>query len=132
MNGVLNPTKNYPLEKYFKSWYETFKTDISNITLNSYKATHDKLLSYFNDRAIQDITKREYQQFLNEMGLKFAKTTNRKMNGFIRICVKEAIDEGLIKTDFTRKVTITGLASKKSSEKFLDYKSSQKLLKILS
>lgn len=131
VNGVLNPTKNYPLEKYFKSWYETFKTDISNITLNSYKATHGKLLTYFNDRAIQDITKREYQQFLNEMGLKFAKTTNRKMNGFIRTCVKEAIDEDLIKTDFTRKVTITGLASKKSSEKFLDYKSSQKLLKYL-
>ncbi|MFJ7746703.1 site-specific integrase [Peribacillus sp. NPDC097295] len=53
------------------------------------------------------------------------------MNGFIRTCVKEAIDEGLIKTDFTWKVTITGLASKKSSEKFLDYKSSQKLLKYL-
>lgn len=102
---VLNPSKNYPLEKYFKSWYETFKTDISNITLNSYKATHSKLVTYFNNRAIQDITKREGQQF--------AKNTNRKMNGFIRTCVKEAIDEGLIKTDFTRNVTITGFASKK-------------------
>lgn len=91
----------------------------------------EKLVTYFNDRAIQEITKREYQQFLNDMGKQFAKTTNRKMNDFIRTCIKEAIDEGLIKTDFTRNVTITGLASKKSSEKFLDYKSSQKLLKYL-
>lgn len=43
--------------------------------------------------------------------------------------LKVAIDEGLIKTDFTRNVTITGFASKKSAEKFLDYKASQQILK---
>lgn len=68
VNGVLNPAKEYPIEKYFKSWYETYKTDISNITPNSYKATHGKLKDYFKDRAIQNITKREYQEFLNDMG----------------------------------------------------------------
>lgn len=61
----------------------------------------------------------------------FAKTTNRKMNGFIRSCVKEAIDEGLIKLDFTRSVTISGLASKQSSEKFLNYGDSARLMKHL-
>lgn len=49
VNGVLNPVNNYPLEKYFKSWYETFMSNISSITLNSYKATHNKLLTYFID-----------------------------------------------------------------------------------
>lgn len=131
MNGVLDPQKDYPLEKYFKSWYETYKKDISNITANSYKAAHAKISTYFSDRAIQDMTKREYQQFLNEMGMKFAKTTNRKMNGYIRTCVKEAIDEGLIKTDFTRAITVTGFTSKKSSEKFLNYDSSKKLMNFL-
>lgn len=131
LNGVLDPQKDYPLEKYFKSWYETYKKDITNITLNSYKAAHAKILAYFKDRAIQDITKREYQQFLNEMGMKFAKTTNRKMNSYIRTCVKEAIDEGLIKIDFTRAVTVTGFPSKKSSEKFLNYDSSKKLINFL-
>lgn len=101
MNGVLDPQKDYPLEKYFKSWYETYKKDMSHITLNSYKVAHAKIFAYFRDRAIQDITKREYQQFLNEMGIKFAKTTNRKMNVYIRTYAKEAIDEGLIRTDFT-------------------------------
>lgn len=33
MNGVLDPQKDYPLEKYFKCWYETYKKNISNITL---------------------------------------------------------------------------------------------------
>ncbi|RNC98499.1 tyrosine-type recombinase/integrase [Lysinibacillus halotolerans] len=130
-NGVLDPQKDYPIEKYFLEWFKTYKRDISDITLNSYKATHTKLLNYFGDKAIQSITKREYQQFLNDMGEQFAKTTNRKMNGFIRTCIREAIDEGLIKTDFTRNVTITGAASKKSSEKFLDYDASQLLLKYL-
>jgi integrase len=130
-NGVLDPQKNYPLEKYFKDWYETYKKDITHITLTSYTAAHVKILAYFDQQAIQDITKREYQQFLNEMGERFAKTTNRKLNGYIRTCVKEAIDEGLIKSDFTRAVTVTGFLSKKSSEKFLNYDASQKLMQYL-
>jgi len=78
-----------------------------------------KLVTYFNDQAILDITKREYQQFINDNGQQFAKTTNRKMNSFIRTCVKEPIDKRLVKTDFTRKVTVTSFASKNSAEKFL-------------
>jgi len=117
--------------KYFKAWYETYKRDISNITVNSYKAAHAKISAYFRDLTIQDMTKREYQQFLNKMGIWFAKTTNRKMNGYIRSCVKEAIDEVLIITDFTRAVTVTGFASKKSSEKFLNYDSSKSLMNFL-
>jgi len=129
-NGVLDPQKNYPLEKYFKDWYATYKKDITHITLTSYTTAHIKILAYFDHQAIQDIAKREYQQFLNEMGERFAKTTNRKLNGYIRTCVKEAIDEGLIKSDFTRAVTVTGFLSKKSSEKFLNYDASQKVCSI--
>lgn len=40
--GVLDPQKDYPIEKYFMEWYKTFKRDISNIILNSYKATNRK------------------------------------------------------------------------------------------
>lgn len=45
--------------------------------------------------------------------------------------MKEAIEEELIKNDFTRNVTVTGSLGKKSSEKFLDYSSCQLLLQDL-
>lgn len=45
--------------------------------------------------------------------------------------MKEAIDEELIKNDFTRNVTVTGSSGKKSSKKFLDYTSSHLLLQDL-
>lgn len=129
--GSLVLKNDYPLAKYFYDWFKTYKQDISPITVNTYRATHKKIVGYFADTPIQSITKRQYQQFLNHLALTYAKTTNRKVNSLIRACVKEAVDEQLIKVDFTRSVTISGSSSKKSSEKYLNYKDSQRLLQYL-
>lgn len=129
--GTLNSQEDYPFEKYFSDWYCTYKQNISPITRNTYNATHAKILKYFNTMPIQRINKRGYQQFLNTLGTTHAKATNRKLNSLIRACVREAVDEQIIKTDFTRNVTLTGHNSKKSSEKFLNYADSKKLLSYL-
>jgi len=117
--------------QYFLEWYQTYKKDVSSITLNSYQATYNKIIKHFKEKSLQKITRRDYQTFLNELGETSAKDTNRKLNGYIRTCLKEAIEEELIKNDFTRNVTVTGSLGKKSSEKFLDYTSSQLLLQDL-
>lgn len=129
--GITSIKKNIAFAQYFLEWYQTYKKDISAITLNSYQATYNKILTHFKETPLQKITKRDYQTFLNDLGETNAKDTNRKLNGYIRTCLKEAIDEELIKNDFTRNVTVTGSSGKKSSEKFLDYTSSQLLLQDL-
>lgn len=129
--GIAGVKKDIAFAQYFLEWYQTYKKDVSPITLKSYQATYNKILSHFKDTPLQKITKRDYQSFLNDLGETNAKDTNRKLNGYIRTCLKEAIDEKLIKNDFTRNVTVTGSSGKKSSEKFLDYMSSQSLLQDL-
>jgi len=129
--GISGIKKDITFAQYFLEWYQTYKKDVGAITLNSYQATYNKILIHFKETPLQKITKRDYQNFLNDLGETNAKDTNRKLNGYIRTCLQEAIDEKLIKNDFTRKITVTGSSGKKSSEKFLDYTSSQLLLQDL-
>lgn len=49
----------------------------------------------------------------------------------IRACVKDAIDEELIRVDFTRGAVLTGRPRKKAEDKYLRYEESQKLLKAI-
>lgn len=130
-NGIIGVKKDIAFAQYFLEWFQTYKKDVSDITLSSYQTAYKKILNHFKETSIQKITKRDYQVFLNELGERNAKDTNRKLNGYIRTCLKEAIEEEIVKNDFTRNVTITGAVGKKSSEKFLNYTSSQILLQDL-
>ncbi|NTU25574.1 hypothetical protein HPX95_05170 [Bacillus tequilensis] len=50
----------------------------------------------------------------------------KKLNTHIRACVQEAIEEGIIQFDFTRKTKLTGsIESKRPEEKHLNYVESQ-------
>ena len=47
----------------------------------------------------------------------------------IRGCVREAVDEGIIRIDFTRGIEISGsVPAKKADEKYLNYNESRILL----
>lgn len=126
--GMVADRSPIPFADYFKDWVETYKTDVSDGTKRNYQKTLNVIEEYFMDENIQDINKKMYQKFLNHYGKTVAKTTARQRNAHIRACVKEAIDEGIITKDFTRKVTISGLSSKKPSEKHLNYFESKRLL----
>lgn len=127
--GIVPHLKKEPFDEYFKGWVDVYKTDISDITLKRYHDTLQTIERHFEGKPIQDITKREYQAFLNEYGLTHAKETTRKLNIHIRACVREAIDEGIIRVDFTRDVVITGsVEAKRPEEKHLNYFESKRLM----
>ena len=86
---------------------------------------------HFEGIPIQNINKRMYQSFLNEYGKTHAKASTRKLNTHIRACVKYAIDERVIRVDFTRGAVLTGRPGKKAEDKYLRYEESQKLLKAI-
>lgn len=95
-----------------------YKSDIEDITLNSYHTTLQTIKENFDGRYINDISKREYQKFLNDFGSSHAKQTVRKLNTHIRACVQEAIEEGIIQIDFNREAKLIGkVESKRPEEK---------------
>lgn len=121
--------KNILFHEYFKSWVDVYKGDIEDITLRSYNTTYQTITENFPGKYIHEISKREYQKFLNDFGSKHAKQTVRKLNTHIRACVQEAIEEGIIQIDFTRKAKIVGkVESKRPEEKHLNYSESRLLL----
>lgn len=76
-----------------------------------------------------NINKREYQAFLNKFGQSHTKETTRKIHNHIRACVRDAIDEYIIKIDFTRKAVVSGnIEAKRPEEKHLGYTESKKLM----
>lgn len=127
--GIVAHLRREPFAEYFTSWLKLYKTDIADITLRRCKDTQKTIEDYFLDKPIQDITKRDYQKFLNRYGKTRAKETTRKLNIHIRACVKDALDEGIIRVDFTRGAIITGnVEAKRPEEKHLNYEDTKRLI----
>ena len=108
LKGVVPNLKPIPFDEYFESWIKVFKTNINSNTLARYYNSLKTVKEHFEGIPIQNINKRMYQSFLNEYGKTHAKASTRKLNTHIRACVKDAIDEGLISVDFTRRAVLTG------------------------
>ncbi|WP_017187058.1 tyrosine-type recombinase/integrase [Alkalibacillus haloalkaliphilus] len=119
--GVIPNLKPISFIEYFESFITIYKTDVDQSTLQRYENTLKTINDYFGHIPIQEITKGEYQKFLNEYGETHAKESTRKLNTHIRACVREAIDEGVIFKDFTRGAKLKGKESKKADEKHLNY-----------
>jgi integrase len=126
--GVVPHLKPELFDGYFATWIKLFKTDISKNTLERYHVSLKTIEEHFRGVPIQNINKRSYQKFLNEYGQSHSKESGRKLNTHIRACVKEAIDEGIIRVDFTRDAVITGKKPKRAEEKHLNFFESKRLL----
>ncbi|KIL35124.1 integrase [Cohnella kolymensis] len=130
--GIVPHLKPEPFDKYFEEWLKLYKPHIGGNTRERYLNTLNTIREYFPGEAIQNITKRKYQAFLNSYGSTRAKGTAGKLNSHIRACVRDAIDEGIIRVDFTRKVVLSGsVPAKRPEEKHLNYFESKRLTQAL-
>lgn len=112
--GVVPHLKPEPFDAYFENWLKVFKPHVANNTMQRYLNTLKTIKEYFGSKPIQEITKRDYQRFMNYYGENRARSTSDKINAHIRACVSMAIEEGIIRVDFTKGVTKSG---KKENEK---------------
>lgn len=120
--GVLVSLKDKPFYDYFVKWVSIFKTKVSAKTKKHYNDTANTIKRYFGLKAIQHISRDQYQIFINDFGSTRAKETVDKLHGHIRACVLDAVEDRIIPLDFTRRATITWtVEAKKPSEKHLEY-----------
>ncbi|MEE6647054.1 tyrosine-type recombinase/integrase [Limosilactobacillus pontis] len=114
-------TENDPIwADYFNDWYETFKRNkISLSTARLYAKTHQRLTDYFGKEKISDVTRKQYQHFMNQFGKNHAKETVQKTNSIIRACVKDAILDGIISSDFTQRIELIWDKNKTVKVKYL-------------
>lgn len=121
-------SRDKPFADYFDFWIEKFKSNRHERTYLRYKDSLKHVKKYFGDRPIQKINSDMYQAFIDDYAKKHSRESVRKLNTHIRACLRDAIDEGYIAVDFTRKASIWGtVAAKKANEKYIDYEESKRL-----
>ncbi|MEC1714993.1 tyrosine-type recombinase/integrase [Schinkia azotoformans] len=130
--GIVPHLQLEPFDQYFESWLKLYKKDVAKNTYERYLNTLETIKNHFGGIPIQNINKSAYQAFLNKYGENHAKASTRKLNTHIRACIQNAIEEGIIRTDFTSKAILSGnVKAKRPEEKHLNYFESKRLLKEL-
>lgn len=130
--GILPQLNSVPIDEYFDNWVKLYKDQLTIATRKHYKYTFERIKEFFGSTPLQDISKHDYQKFLNALGVNRAKETVEKVNGHIRACVQDAVDEQIITRDFTRNAVLKyTVPAKKKNEKHLNFNDSKLLLKEL-
>ncbi len=131
--GIKPITESITFADYFETWYKRYKMNIvTKSTLTHYEYTLEAIKIYFEETLMKDITRHDYQDFLNNYGSTRSKETVEKVHSHIKACVYDAVEENVIRIEFTRKAVLTGsVPAKKDSEKHLNFAESELLLKEL-
>lgn len=105
--GIVRHLHPVPIDKYFDNWLILYKSHLSLTTQQHYDYTSKAIKSYFGSKPLQEIGRHDYQLFINEYGSGRSKEAVEKLNTHIRACVKDAVEEQIINSDFTRKAVLT-------------------------
>lgn len=120
---------NILLHLYYKQWMELYKKDaVRLITYQKYQQTlkHIRLLK--PNLYLQDLNRKTYQELLNNYALSHEKQTVMDFHHQLKAAILDALEEGMITIDPTRKVVIKGTVSQKHKSKFLNQQQLTKLL----
>lgn len=130
LNRGINIDKEITLVDYYNHWTKTYKEPkVAPITMHLYNLTGNRLQEYFPDVKIKDVTRSQYQEFINWYGKDHAPQSVKKLNMAVRGCVRSAIlDDYLIK-DFTQGVTLTANDSKTVKVDYLNLSEIKSLIR---
>jgi len=124
--------KNQPFCDFFKGWVEVYKRGaIAAVTLNKYLMTQRRLAELAPDLTLAQLDRRNYQEILNQYALTHEKQTTLDFHRQLRSCILDAIDDGILTVDPTRKATIKGRVAAERKMKYLNCSELSSLLKVL-
>ena len=107
------------------------KGAVRPITYQKYQMTLRRLVELAPTLKLIELDKRNYQLLLNSYALTHERQTTMDFHHQLKCAIMDALDEGLLKIDPTRKVIIKGKAPTKKKPKFLNQHELQSLLNAL-
>lgn len=94
---------------YYEKWIKVYKEGaIRNVTLEKYYMTHRWLKKLIPELKICEMTRINYQQLLNDYALYHERQTTMDFHHQLKGAILDAVDEGLLDRDPTRKAIIKG------------------------
>lgn len=114
---------------YYENWIKVYKEGaVRNITLQKYKMTLSWLKKIVPTLQLKNMNRIVYQQILNEYALYHERQTTMDFHHQLKGAILDAVDEGLIDKDPTRKAIIKGINPKAKKIKYLNQFELHKLL----
>ena len=114
-------TKNNLFYDYYSHWIRIYKEGaIRKVTLNKYYMTQSWLKKLIPEVKVCDMTRIVYQQLINDYAVEHERQTTMDFHHQLKGAILDAVDEGLIEKDPTRKVIIKGKTPSDKKNKFLN------------
>lgn len=118
--------------EYFEEWIELYKVGaIRSVTLQKYYMSQQRIVELAPQIKIGELNRKQYQQLLNDYALTHEKQTTMDFHHQLKGAILDAVDEGLIEKNPTRKIIIKGKKPSEKKTKFLNQFEVQALLKQL-
>lgn len=114
---------------YYAHWVSVYKEGaIRDVTMTKYRLTQKWLEMLIPDLVICDLTRVAYQQLLNDYAEHHERQTTMDFHHQLKGAILDAVDEGLIDRDPTRKAIVKGKAPRNKKQKYLNQFELHKLL----
>lgn len=119
---MLDQVKNTDLfADYYAQWVHVYKEGaIRKVTLDKYMMTQTWLYKLIPELKMCDMTRIAYQQLLNDYAECHERQTTMDFHHQLKGAILDAVDEGLIDRDPTRKVIIKGKTPAEKKIKYLN------------
>lgn len=120
------------LYSYYKDWISIYKEGaIREVTLAKYRNSLSWIEKLAPGLQLKDVTRITYQQLINDYALYHERQTTMDFHHQLKGAVLDAVDEGYIERDPTRKVIIKGKPPREKKIKFINQYELHKLLSSL-
>lgn len=118
--------------EYYEEWIELYKEGaVRPLTLRKYHIAHQYLQELVPYLTLKDLDRKNYQKLLNDYAVTHERQTTMDFHHQIKGAILDAVDEGLIEKNPTRKIIIKGKEPAIKKPKFLNQFEVQALLKQL-
>lgn len=107
--------------QYYYLWISVYKEGaVRRVTMNKYYMTHAWLVRLAPTLRLCDVNRLTYQQLLNEYALHHERQTTMDFHHQLKSAIMDAVDDGLIERDPTRKAIIKGKPPAPKKKKYLN------------
>ena len=114
-------TKDTLFWEYYSHWIKVYKEGaVRNVTLNKYLMTQQWLVKLIPDLKVGDMTRIAYQQLINDYAEKHERQTTMDFHHQLKSAIIDAVDEGLVDRDPTRKAIIKGKSPRQKKTKYIN------------
>ena len=118
--------------KYFEEWIELYKVGaIRQVTLQKYYMSLQRVTEIAPNLKMNNLDRKAYQNILNQYAQTHEKQTTMDFHHQLKGAILDAVDEGLINQNPTRKIIIKGKKPRDKRKQYLNQYEVQALLKQL-